>query len=446
MLSLSHVTAAQAENYYEKDDYYTQDSAAEATETTRSGTQWHGRGAAALGLQGAVNSQIFKTLLHGQNPQGDCLHGRPIDPTKHRAATDYTFSAPKSVSIAGLIQQDDRVIAAHEQAVATALSVLESRYAQARITTSEGRQRRRTHNITAAIFQHETSREQDPQLHSHCVVINTTQAEDGSWRSLSNEETIANQKLLGEIYQNDLAYQLQQVGYTIQPQANGQFELTGYHQALLDTFSTRSQQIKDYIQKWEQGLDAVNGSPLQPTQKKQATLNTRKAKQVLPRDVLRRIWAEAILAQSIELPAIPESLGESDRELDREQVVNFVSNGIDHASEREAVFRRSKVERFILENHLGQCCFGDVQTAIDQHPELISADRLQDKFTTQMAIQREQETIALMQQGKQQVNPIVTSTTIERILREFPDLTSGQRDAIIRSTTTTDQVIAWQGG
>ncbi len=369
--------------------------------------------------------------------------------TKHRAATDYTFSAPKSVSIAGLIQQDDRVIAAHDQAVATALSVLESRYAQARITTPEGRQRTRTHNITAAVFRHEISREQDPPLHSHCVVINTTQAEEGSWRSLSNEEIIANQKLLGEIYQNDLAYQLRQVGYTIQPQVNGQFELMGYSPALLDIFSTRSQQIKDYIEKWEQRLEAVNGAPLHPTQKKQATLNTRQAKQVLPRDVLCRIWAEAIQAQAIALPVLPEfsgeSSGESDRELEREQAVNFISNGIDHASEREAVFRRSKVERFILENHLGQRCFGDVQTAIDQHPELISADQREDKFTTQTAIQREREMITLMQQGKQQVNPIVTPTAIEGILLEFPDLTSGQRDAIARSTTTTDRIIAWQG-
>ena len=46
-------------------------------------------------------------------------------------------------------------------------------------------------------FRHETSREQDPQLHSHCVVINATQLEDGKWQSLSNEEVLNNQKLLG---------------------------------------------------------------------------------------------------------------------------------------------------------------------------------------------------------------------------------------------------------
>ncbi len=204
MLSLDHVTAAQAENYYEKDDYYTQDLLIETSpKPAKSISYWYGNGAETLGLNGQVESAAFKDLLRGKDPEGNCLHARPIDPTKHRAATDYTFSAPKSVSIAGLIQQDTRVIDAHDQAVATALLVLESRYAQARISTPEGRQRIGTGNITAAIFRHETSREQDPQLHSHCVVINTTQLADGTWRSLSNEEVIANQKLLGEIYQNE---------------------------------------------------------------------------------------------------------------------------------------------------------------------------------------------------------------------------------------------------
>ncbi|MBE9140785.1 relaxase domain-containing protein [Nodosilinea sp. LEGE 07088] len=58
-----------------------------------------------------------------------------VDPEKRRAATDFTFSAPKSVSIAALVQQDERVLEAHRQAVAKALLVLEERYAQTRIST-----------------------------------------------------------------------------------------------------------------------------------------------------------------------------------------------------------------------------------------------------------------------------------------------------------------------
>ena len=101
--------------------------------TLASDTQWQGNGAQRLHLSGPVDSQQFQQLLGGQTPDGNNLHGRKIDPSKHRAATDYTFSAPKSVSIAALIQKDKRVIAAHDQAVKTALQVLEARYAQTRI-------------------------------------------------------------------------------------------------------------------------------------------------------------------------------------------------------------------------------------------------------------------------------------------------------------------------
>ena len=235
---MSNVSAAQAENYYEKDDYYTQGLETEE-DTQRASSQWVGKGAIALKLTGKVETSTFKQLLKGEGPSGQSLHARKIDLAKHRAGTDYTFSAPKSVSIAGLIQKDWRVMTAHNSAVETALAVLEERYAQARVRTKEDRQRVTTGNVVAAVFRHETSRAQDPQLHSHCVVINTTQMADGSWRSLSNEEIVANQKLLGEIYQNELAHQLQQCGYEIEPRANGQIELRGYEPKLLEVFSTR---------------------------------------------------------------------------------------------------------------------------------------------------------------------------------------------------------------
>ena len=128
--------------------------------------------------------------------------------------------------------------------------MLEARYAQTRIRRGPGiRERVQTGNIIAATFRHETSREQDPQLHTHCVVINATQLEDGKWQSMANEEVLNNKKLLGEIYQNELAYQLRQIGYAIEPQGNGLFECKGYDKPLLNLFSTRSQQIESYIEQ-----------------------------------------------------------------------------------------------------------------------------------------------------------------------------------------------------
>ena len=284
MLSLANVSAAQAENYYERDDYYTQ-----GDPDLQSDSQWQGNGAEKLGLDGAVDKQIFQQLLHGQTPDGKSLHSRAINPEKHRAATDYTFSAPKSVSIAALIQKDKRVIAAHDEAVKTALSVLENRYAQTRVRRGPGiREKVNTRNIIAATFRHETSREQDPQLHTHCVVINATQMENGKWQSLSNEEVLNNQKLLGEIYQNELAVQLRKHGYEIEPNGSGQFEFKGYEQPLLDLFSTRTQQIEQYIERWEDSIKEAGGKPLNANQKKRATIATRLRKKSVPRGVLLR--------------------------------------------------------------------------------------------------------------------------------------------------------------
>ena len=433
MLSMSNVSAAQAENYYDKDDYYTQDL---QPDQQRPSSQWTGKGAATLGLTGDVTKSTFQTLLQGETPDGQPLHARKIDLTKHRAATDYTFSAPKSVSIAGLIQKDWRVLAAHDQAVETALTVLENRYAQTRVRTATGRQRITTGNIVAAIFRHETSREQDPQLHSHCVVINTTQMTDGTWRSLSNDEIVANQKLLGEIYQNELAHQLQQCGYAIDPRHPWPVRVTRLRHQLLDIFSTRRQQILELIDTWSEGQDGQ----VSAARREAANLRSRRSKRTIPHHILVDAWHQEIQRQQLTLPPIPQP----------NQTLNHPSQaqaaaqaGIHHAAEREAVFRRSKVERFALENHLGQQSFADLQQAIQNSQELIQAGP--NKYTTQTAIQRELDTIRLMQTGKGQVAAIATPDEIDQHLAQESTLTQGQRGAIELSAGSCDRILAWQG-
>ena len=433
MLSLANVSAAQAENYYEKDDYYTQ-----GDPDLQSDSQWQGNGAEKLGLEGAVDKAIFQQLLHGQTPDGKSLHSKAINPEKHRAATDYTFSAPKSVSIAALIQKDKRVIQAHDEAVKTALTVLENRYAQTRVRRGPGiREKVATGNVIAATFRHETSREQDPQLHTHCVVINATQMEDGSWRRLSNEEVLNNQKLLGEIYQNELAVQLRKHGYEIEPNGSGQFEFKNYEQPLLDLFSTRTQQIEQYIERWEDSIKEVGGKPLNATQKKQATLATRLRKKSVPREVLLEGWHRAIAAGEVRLPATPEVAA---KDL-TSQAQTAAAEGVNHASERESVFKVEKAERFALEHHLGEQSFSELQTAMTEAGLLPAKNR----YTTQTAIERELDTIAIMQSGQGRVHVIADDTQIWQMLRQELSLSEGQRQAIEMTATTQDQFIAWQG-
>ncbi|MEO1685036.1 MAG: MobF family relaxase [Cyanobacteria bacterium J06631_12] len=437
MLTLSNVKAAQAENYYERDDYYTQGDT-NGDKEIKSDSQWQGNGAANLNLSGPVDKAKFQQLLHGQTPDGKPLHSRKINPDTHRAATDYTFSAPKSVSIAALIQKDKRVIAAHDHAVKTALEVLENRYAQTRIRRGPGiRERVTTGNIIAATFRHETSREQDPQLHTHCVVINATQLENGKWQSMANEEVLRNQKLLGEIYQNELAHQLRQVGYEIAPKENGVFECKGYEEPLLNLFSTRTQQIENYIEKWEATLKEKGGKPLHAKQKEQATLATRLRKQTVPRMVLLSGWENAITRSDIHLPKPPELTA---IKIENRAATSAIS-GVNHASERESVFKREKAERFALENHLGEQSFSELQNAMSG-AGLIAA---KDRHTTQAAIERERETISIMESGQGKENAISTPTDVLQLTADEQTLTMGQYKAILDTATSRDQFIAWQG-
>ncbi|NEQ47516.1 MAG: relaxase domain-containing protein [Leptolyngbya sp. SIOISBB] len=429
MLSTSNLSAAQAETYYTKEDYYSSEEAAHPT-------KWVGKGAAALGLSGTVSQHEFSSLLSGQAPDGQSLSGKVVNPEKRRAATDFTFSAPKSVSIAALVQGDEWVLAAHHQAVSKALSVLEERYAQTRVSTAVGRQKVTTGNLTAAVFTHSTSREAEPQLHSHCVVMNATQLPDGRWFSFSNESAIAHKKLLGQIYQNELAVALKQQGYQIEPKAHGQFELKGYSPELLQTFSTRRQQILKLIEQWE-----ATGSENNLALREMATLVSRKRKpKELDEGVLQRGWQALIQLKNLELPDLPKAEPQSDRE--SVSAPALIDSAIQHCGERESVFRQTKLVQFIFKHQLGQAGFDEIEAEIASHPELIRVE--EGKFTTQAALNLELNTLRLMQQGQGAVNEIANTAIVHDYLTAT-SLNPEQQKAVEISATTTDQILAWQG-
>ena len=444
MLSTSNLSAAQAENYYVQDDYYTQADQSHAS-------HWTGKGAVVLGLTGTVEQVPFAALLAGFAPDGQLLSGKQVEAGKRRAATDYTFSAPKSVSLAALVQQDKRVLQAHHHAVRQALTVLEERYAQTRLATPLGRQRIKTGNLVAAVFTHATNREVEPQLHSHCVVINATQLPDGRWYSFSNEAAIAQQKLLGQIYQNELALALRQLGYDIQLRPHGQFDLVGYSPELLQLFSTRRQQITQLLAAWDAEGTAIldtDGQAIQAgiARREAANLRSRQQKpKAIDPDRLLRGWKAHIQLKGLTLPAIPEAKEEANFQQvvqSSKNIGTVIENAIQHCSEREAVFKQTQIERFVLEHHLGEQSFVALQEAIAANQELIQVE--DGRYTTQAAINLELKTIRLMQAGKGQARAIASPEQVNTHLANKV-LIIGQREAIQLASTTHDQFMAWQG-
>ena len=262
MLTISKpLSASQAQTYHEKEFTSPDQSYWNQGQTVQG--EWHGKLAEKFGLAGAVGADEFARLSEGQHPataeqlvQHRQSHtyqnaeGKTVTSVEHRAGWDATFSAPKSVSLTALVGGDDRVREAHREAVTAALNELE-RYTQARIGGNHPAET--TGQFVAAKFEHDTARPVDgyaaPQLHTHTVIFNMTEREDGSFRALQPQGLFDSQQFATAVYQSELMYRLRNLGYEIEPGRSGAPEIKGYSQEYLDASSPRSQQIREYLEK-----------------------------------------------------------------------------------------------------------------------------------------------------------------------------------------------------
>ncbi|MCC5618793.1 relaxase domain-containing protein [Nostoc sp. CHAB 5836] len=420
MLTAANVSSEMAVNYFIK-NYYHQGK-----------SRWSGEGAQKLGLSGAVdNEQAFKNVISGRSPDGrEQLNARVLKPDGRRAALDCTFSAPKSVSLMALVGGDTRLIDAHHQALFEVLQLIEQRYAYTRVTDNNGRHRIKTGNLVVAQFDHIESRDLDPHLHTHCLVMNMTQTNDGKWMSLVNGEIFANKKFLGMAYQSYLAREVQKLGYEVEQRQHGQFDIKGFKESDLETFSKRRQQII-----------AASGANSSWSEREKIWDNTRQRKQKLTEDELKSLWFEEAAALGITFVRAAEP--RQDIPVNHLSLADALAEAIAHCSERNVAFRQEDLEKFILEERLATDITATA-ALIREHQELIALPGLTDQFTTMTAVRRELATIELMQQGIGKVSPIINREVVEKKF-ENTLLNTGQRQAIELAATTTDQFIAWQG-
>jgi len=143
--------------------------------------EWVGRGAELLKLEGGVTMEQFDAIRQGIDPStGEFLRQRQgadrFDEEGKRTSTarnlhDFTVSAPKAVSVQAL--EDPRLVDAHKAAVAEMTTEME-RLAGAYVRKDGARDTRNTSNLVIARYDHDSSRELDPQLHTHLVAGNLT--------------------------------------------------------------------------------------------------------------------------------------------------------------------------------------------------------------------------------------------------------------------------------
>lgn len=440
MLSISPIkTAGGLASYYEKESgekNYWQKEADEAT-------GWYGKGAAALGLAGSVDPEQFQTLMEGQLPDGSKL---PTGPTgERRPGYDLTFSAAKSVSMAALIGHDERVLAAHDQAVREALNYLERETSQTRIRQEDGGVKmEKTGNLTAAVFRHEMSRNHDPQLHSHAVLANVTMDKDGQWRALSSEQIFRHKMAAGAVYRAELGSRMRELGYALRQTKDG-FELKNISGEQIRAFSSRREEIVQQMQ--ENGTEGARAAEL-------AALQTRAAKTVLNEeghDMQSEAWSHTAEASGLTGSASIDaqvadarSMSVEHEQADNNVTHDSVSFALEHLSERQSMMQHHEVIRYAASQGAALGVrLSDIERDIDRrvnNRELIVAD---GRLTTTEALKRENEIVRMMRSGKGVTAAIQADSG--RVSEISDGLTSGQADAVRLALTSRDRFSGIEG-
>ena len=473
MLSIGSISSAsQGASYYERDGYYEKNDPEH-----REASAWVGKGADELGLKGPVDPDTFRAVLEGRVPDGsDTRLGRrgKDGEIHHRPGRDLTFSAPKSVSIAALIGGDERIVDAHDWAVKATLAWVEKNAAETRMKDPATGQMARVggQKIVAATFRHDTSRNLDPQLHTHAVLANMLKGADGKWRSMSNEKLYGSKMLLGALYRSELAGALARLGYGVEKtHADGRFEIAGVPRAAIEAFSTRRAEIEAAMAERGLGDSADN-----PRLAERAALMTRAGKRDVDRAGLRGVWerqaadigfdAKALVAEATGRSAVPvrEAVREPASGTDREMApdsrtaselpmpspgAEAVAWAMAHLSEREAVFARADLLAAALAHAPGTVSVEEAEREIadlERERALHSIDLpgAEDSLATDRTVGEERQTVALMRKGAGRGRSPMRGWEVQEHLHKGP-LTAGQKDAVKLILSAKDRTVGIQG-
>lgn len=447
MVSVSNVSAGQAASYYSKDNYYT---AAEG--------QWQGKGAETLGLRGEINHKDFVSVIHGKDPNGAFAIANGGESQDHRAGVDLTFSAPKSVSIVAEVLGDERVREAHQQAVTATLAYVEANYSQCRVTENGQTEKVTTCNLVIAKFEHSTSRELDPQLHTHALVSNMTQRTDGEWRAITNEELFANKMLIGQVYRSELAVNLKEAGFAIQTDSQGSFEILGIEQKLMDHFSQRKEQIENKVNEMKESgqYPNMNDQKLREI----AALGSRQVKKDVDIDQVREGWEGRLTEQGYTVEGIQSAIAKNaeiqsqhDFVADKQSSHDVIRQAAAIKNESESAFKKEDILKISGKLSVGEHRVSDLDQAFDdlkmgKNPEI--KELANNVFTTKEMLKVERDIVFRVQSGQGKTEAISDKDKVTHGITAYEaekgfQLTQGQKEAVEHILTSNDRYTGIQG-
>lgn len=410
--------------------------------------QWYGTGASQLGLYGIVERHPFHNVSHGRSVDDSTKlvqiqkqHGRK----EHAVGWDITASAPKSLSVVwsqanpeirSVIQE------CHRTAVRAMVQYLEDTAAWTR--RGKGGHKREKASLVVACFEHGTSRANDPQLHTHCLVLNVCVRADGSTGTLESRSLYKAKMAAGSIYRAELAYQLERRLGLVCEREKSWFGLRGVPKPLTDEFSKRRQVIEEKLAA-EESVDPKRAAEL--------AISTREAKETRPRAELFDEWQKVGRKFGFTGKDVEQLIGmQNPRPELAERTAAAIKAAIEKVTHQQSHFSERDFVRYVAEEAQGLGFGADtVISAARQHlatsPEIIhlGGSPVEPRYTTREVFELEKKMLADVEATKGSRLHLVSEKTVQYVLERFASLTKEQADAVRHVTAKEGSIAAVSG-
>ena len=288
-----------------------------------------------------------------------------------------------------------------------------------------------------------------PQLHTHAVIFNVTERENGQTRALQERSLFQSQQYATSVYRSELAMRLHGLGYEIERGKHGQPEIKGYTQEYLDASSPRREQIKEHLQ--EIGRDGAGAAQV-------AAHRTRDSKELLsPEEVLQRHreLAAQFGHQADRVVAQAREQAHHHAQQPEKTVQQSVTYSRAHVFERSAVQDERAILQAAMDRSMGQATYGQVRHEFEQRVmrgEFRAVEqtdgRAAPQYTTAEMIRMEKEIVGQMQRGNERGygDPMLVSPQL-RIWTEdrHPELSPAQRSAVDEIFVSREKIVGLDG-